>query len=89
MASYTKFQYSQELAQLEGYLLTVQFEIETLCNVSDSELYTEENGNALNALYDEEYTTEQEIKFCEQRYDRRNWTAADHSTHDLIMMNMD
>ena len=43
----------------------------------------------VNDLHDEIYEIKQEIKFLDQNWDRRNWTRADYSLHDLITSNID
>lgn len=46
-------------------------------------------SDAWNAAHDRAYEIEQEREDIERRFSRRRWTAADYSTHSLVVANID
>lgn len=91
MSKMTKRKYEQEKQSILNQIETCKNELATLDkryieNYSD---ITEEIGDYWNGLHDKLYDLEKELKFLEDRWDRRNWTHSDYQQWDLITSNID
>lgn len=89
---YTRRQYDADVNANQAAIASIDVAIEALhdeFNADPAAGIANGIGERFNALYDRRYELELERQAIESRWVRRNWTASDYSSWDLVTANAD
>jgi len=99
MSKITKREYNTKKVEIEAKILDINKKLTALLKWSDTLDYYNlpENtrqklikvGDYWNGLHYKRYELEQELRFLEDEWDKRNWTGSDWNSWDLITSNID
>jgi Skp family chaperone for outer membrane proteins len=89
MKKLTKKEYRKEVARITAEIESVKTEMVSIEAKFEADNAEQADGDKWNSLSDKVWELEQELKFLEQRWSRRNWTAADYALNELVTQNID